>query len=215
MARRLGITADLRGDLSLALGTSEVSLLELTGAYAAFATEGHGIWPHGIRRVETLGDSQLVHRRDPDLGPGDVARPWHVRELTAMMAGVVDHGTGRNAAIGRPAAGKTGTSQNNRDAWFVGFTADFVVGVWVGNDDGAPMDRITGGGLPALIWRDFMLAAHEGRPVRPLPGLETTTPAALVASPAPTAAPQPVSGASEPAPDDDSLGALIGRIFGG
>jgi penicillin-binding protein 1A len=139
-----------------------------------------------------------------------------VRELTAMMAGVIDHGTGTTAAIGRPAAGKTGTSQNNRDAWFVGFTADYVVGVWVGNDDGAAMDRITGGGLPALIWRDFMLAAHDGRPVRALPGLEGTTPGALVAAPAPSRPASAPASPAAPAPAaEDGLGDLIGRLFGG
>jgi penicillin-binding protein 1A len=87
-------------------------------------------------------------------------------EMTRMMTGVIEHGTGRKAAIDRPAAGKTGTTQNNRDAWFVGFTPDWVAGVWVGNDDGRPMKDVSGGDLPADIWRRFMLTAHEGAAVR-------------------------------------------------
>jgi len=218
MARRLGITAELTRDLSLALGTSEVTPLELTAAYAAFAAEGQGVWPYGIRRVEALADGRLVHRRDESAGPGDVARPWHVRELTAMLAGVIEYGTGRTADIGRPAAGKSGTTQNNRDAWFVGYTADYVVGVWVGNDDNRAMDGVTGGTLPALIWRDVMLAAHEGLPVRPLPGLEGTTPAAVVAAPAPAPALAPAAEAPAPPTAEgpvDAVGGLIGRLFGG
>src|SRR3546814_8024427 len=93
-----------------------------------------------------------------------------------LLAGAIAGGTGKAARLERPAAGKTGTSQDYRDAWFAGFTADLVAVVWVGRDDNAPMDRVTGGGLPADIWRRFMAPAHHGWPVRPLPGtgVETT-----------------------------------------
>ena len=85
-----------------------------------------------------------------------------------MLAGAIRVGTGRNARIGRPAAGKTGTSQDYRDAWFLGYTNQLAAGVWLGNDNGAPMKRVTGGGAPARLWRDFMKAAHKGLPARPL-----------------------------------------------
>ena len=89
--------------------------------------------------------------------------------MNEMLTGVIDHGTGRSAALPRPAAGKTGTTQDYRDAWFIGYTADLVAGVWLGNDDNTPMNKVTGGSLPAQAWRSFMLAATRGMPVRPLP----------------------------------------------
>ena len=94
----------------------------------------------------------------------------HASDMTKMLASVVNEGTGRGAALAWPAAGKTGTSQDFRDAWFVGYTAQFTAGVWMGNDDGRPMKGVTGGGLPARLWHDIMLAAHEDLEARPLPG---------------------------------------------
>jgi penicillin-binding protein 1A len=167
LARRLGLNGELPRDLSLALGTGEVSLLELTATYAAVARRGRGVWPYGVRAI--LGrDGGVLYRRRGS-GAGTAIAPEHAAALTGMMAAVIEGGTGRAAALDRPAAGKTGTSQDHRDAWFVGFTADYVCGVWVGNDDGAPTDGVTGGGLPARIWRDVMTAAHEDLPPRPLP----------------------------------------------
>jgi penicillin-binding protein 1A len=114
--------------------------------------------------------------------------------MIQMMKGVIEHGTGVHAAFGRPAAGKTGTSQNWRDAWFVGFTPDWTCGVWVGNDDDRPMDKVTGGDLPAQIWRRLMVVAHEGLPVRdfayaPPPPAASDTPAASNDAPPPPAEP--------------------------
>lgn len=171
VARRLGLTGDFNRDLSLALGTSEVTLLELTAAYAAIANDGRAVWPYGVLMIRDRA-GRTVYRRDGS-GAGRATEARHARALTVMLSAVLDPaqgGTGRRARLeGRPAAGKSGTSQAHRDAWFVGFTADFVTGVWVGNDDGTPMDGVTGGGLPAEIWHDVMMAAHEGLPVRPLP----------------------------------------------
>lgn len=162
-ARALGITTDLPKDAGLALGTGEVSLLELTTAYAVLARAGMGVWPYAI--TEIIGpDGQSLYRRQGS-GPGRAVPAASARTLTAMMTKVIDGGTGKRAAIGRPAAAKTGTSQNYRDAWFVGFTPQLVTGVWFGNDDGAPMKRVTGGGLPARTWAGFMTAAHQGLPV--------------------------------------------------
>ncbi|MBT6428232.1 MAG: PBP1A family penicillin-binding protein, partial [Rhodospirillaceae bacterium] len=165
-ARRLGLSSRLPSHPSIALGAAEVGLLELTTAYAALANKGIGALPHGILEVRD-GRNNLLYRRHGS-GRGQVARPWHVAELSQMLAGTIRVGTGRNARIGRPAAGKTGTSQDYRDAWFLGYTAELVAGVWLGNDNGAPMNRVTGGGAPARLWRDFMLAAHKGKPARSL-----------------------------------------------
>ena len=145
--------------------------MELTAAYAAFVNNGTAVWPHAIRSIEGLEGEPLYQREGG--GPGEVVRPWHIWELDRMLQEVMISGTGRGAQLDRPAAGKTGTSQEYRDAWFVGFTADLVVGVWVGNDDGTPMNGVTGGGLPARIWRDVMLVAHRDLPPRPLPGIES------------------------------------------
>ena len=171
VARRLGITSDLPADASLALGTGEVTPLELTAAYAPFANGGAGVFAHAITEIRDSGGHVLYARSGS--GPGRIVKPGRVAAMNAMMRAVIDEGTGRKAALDRPAAGKTGTSQNFRDAWFVGYTADLVTGVWVGNDDGTPMKKVTGGGLPAELWKSFMLQAHRGLSARALPGGNT------------------------------------------
>jgi penicillin-binding protein 1A len=168
-AQRLGIHTELQNNLSIALGTSEVSLIELTGAYASFANGGYGVLPHVITEITTLrGDT--VYRRDGS-GAGRVVSQTNVGFMNDMLSAVVAQGTGGRAALERhPAAGKTGTTQDSRDAWFVGYTASLVAGVWTGNDDGRPMRDVTGGGLPTMIWHDLMTRAHVGLPAAPLPG---------------------------------------------
>ena len=168
-AHRLGIGAELQPTPSLALGAAEVSLMELTTAYAPFANGGIGVWAYGI--TEIRDDAGRVLYRRHGSGTGRVVEPGHVAAMNGMLAEVVATGTGRAAALARPAAGKTGTSQNFRDAWFVGYSAELITGVWLGNDDGRPMGKVTGGGLPARLWRDFMKAAHAGVAPQPLPGL--------------------------------------------
>ncbi|MDP6829650.1 MAG: PBP1A family penicillin-binding protein [Alphaproteobacteria bacterium] len=165
-ARRLGLGSANPRHPSMALGAGETSLLRLTAAYAAFANQGHAVLPHGILEVRD-GKGNSLYRRSGS-GGGEVARPWHIAELNQMLARTIREGTGRNARIGRPAAGKTGTSQDYRDAWFLGYTSQLVAGVWLGNDDGSPMARVTGGGAPARLWRDFMKAAHRGQPAMAL-----------------------------------------------
>jgi penicillin-binding protein 1A len=161
VAHRLGIRSELRADASLALGTSEVTLLELTSAYGVLANGGRELDAHIVRRVRTASGQLLFERRP---GPENVlVAPEHVVAMNDMLSAVLVSGTGKRAALpGHPAAGKTGTSQDFRDAWFVGYTAQFVTGVWVGNDDGRAMNRVMGGSLPARLWRDAMLIAHEG-----------------------------------------------------
>jgi penicillin-binding protein 1A len=167
VANRLGITSELTRDASIALGTNEVNLLELVSAYAPFANGGTGVLAYGITEIrDTSG--KVVYRRSGS-GPGPVVSPGDVGVMNEMLSGVIAHGTGKSAALPRPVAGKTGTTQEYRDAWFIGYTADLVAGVWLGNDDNTAMNKVTGGSLPAPVWKGFMLAVTQGMPVRPLP----------------------------------------------
>ncbi len=165
VARRLGVTSKLGADASLALGTSEVSLIELTAAYATLANRGRGVWTHGISEIRTMDGAALYRRAGS--GPGRVVAKRPLRLMVDLLQEVIAAGTGRAAALPWPAAGKTGTSQAYRDAWFVGFTPDLVAGVWLGNDDRAPMKGVSGGGLPARLWARFMRASHAGAPGGP------------------------------------------------
>ena len=169
VAHRLGIASKLDPNPSIALGTSEVSVLELVAAYAPFANGGIGIAPHIVARVRSAGGKVLYQSRQPYLGRVLDAR--HVGMMNAMLQETLSTGTARKAEVpGWHAAGKTGTSQDFRDAWFVGYTGHLVAGVWLGNDDNSPTRKTTGGGLPAEIWSRFMKAAHQGQPVADLPG---------------------------------------------
>lgn len=169
-AHRLGIAEDLKPELSLALGSGEVTLLELSGAYAPFANGGFGVTPYAITMI-TDRDGKILYKRG-GAGFGRVMEPPVVATMNRMMSQVLTQGTGTAAAFGFPAAGKTGTSSDFRDAWMMGYTTDYVTGVWVGNDGGEHMKGVTGGGLPALIWRDVMTEAHAGHEPRLLPGME-------------------------------------------
>ena len=172
-ANRLGITSELAKDASIALGTNEVNLLELASAYAPFANGGRGVLPYGIGEIRDTEGRQVYRRAGS--GPGQVVAPELAAAMSDMLAGVIGHGTGKSAALPRPAAGKTGTTQEYRDAWFIGYTADLVAGVWLGNDDNSPMNRVTGGSLPAFTWRNFMMAATNGVPAKPLPSAPAAT----------------------------------------
>lgn len=168
MARRFGVTTPISDNLSIALGTSETTLLDITSAYVPFANGGWGVVPHGILEVRTR-DGQVLYRRSGG-GAGRVVRQEVISAMNAMMSAVVKDGTGSAADIpGRDEAGKTGTSQDSRDAWFIGYTAHYAAGVWMGNDTGAPTAGVTGGGLPAKVWRQVMEAAEQGLPARALP----------------------------------------------
>ncbi|MEQ1955781.1 transglycosylase domain-containing protein [Mesorhizobium sp. CN2-181] len=167
-AQRMGIESDLLSNNSIALGTSEVTPLELTAAYVPFANGGYRPDVHFVQRVTTASGDVLYEHKEG--GAPRVVSAEVVGMMNAMMAETLSDGTARKAAFGWPAAGKTGTSQNSRDAWFVGYTAKLTTGVWFGNDDGKPMKKVTGGALPAIAWHEFMAAAHEGLPVAKLPG---------------------------------------------
>ena len=167
-AHRLGIASKLEPNASIALGTSEVSPLELVGAYAPFANGGFAVLPHVIARITAKTGKPLYAFPQEQLGR--VVDPRYVAMMNSMLEQTLTIGTARKAALpGWDAAGKTGTSQDFRDAWFVGYTPYLVTGVWLGNDDGTPTRHITGGSLPVEIWSRVMRAAHQGVPVASLP----------------------------------------------
>lgn len=200
-AQRLGISARLEPLPSLALGTSEVTLLEMTAAYAAFANGGYGVWPYGVRSLSTPS-GEIVYRREGQ-GLGRVISPSAHAAMLDLLQASVSWGTSRAADPGRPAGGKTGTTQESRDAWFIGFTAELVVGVWMGNDDGSRMQQVTGGTLPARLWNRIVTRALEGQPVQPLP----------VQAPVPRPAPEQRQALAED--DAGFLDRLIQNIAGG
>ncbi len=209
-ARRLGIASPLAEVASLSLGTSGVTPLELTGAYAAFANGGTGVQPFGILRVTTRS-GKVLYQRKPT-GNDAVMSASDNAGMTRLMTQTVMTGTGKAARLeDRATAGKTGTTQDFRDAWFVGFTADLVCGVWIGNDNNAPMVKATGGGLPARIFNGFMTQAEQNLPPRPLVG------ATLVASadqPQDQAAPNPAND-DDKAKKPDAFQRILNGLFGG
>ncbi len=159
MAKKLGIISPLSHDLSLALGSSGLSPLELTLAYAAFANGGHSVFPFAITRITDANGVVFYEREDHDPSTR-AADKKAINGLDGMLKTVVQSGTGRAAQIsGHAVAGKTGTSQNSRDAWFAGYAKDIVTVTWLGNDDNAPMNGVTGGSFPALIWSSVMKTA--------------------------------------------------------
>ena len=161
LAHRMGIEADVREELSTALGTVDISLLDLTGAYATIGQDGRLITPYGIEKIETK-DGIVLYRHEKTAEPRVVSYD-HIDALTSMMEDVVKYGTGRRAAPGFPVAGKTGTTQDYRDALFAGFSSKYTMAVWIGNDDNTSMAGGTyGGGIPAAIWRQSMQAAQQG-----------------------------------------------------
>jgi penicillin-binding protein 1A len=216
-AYRLGIASKLEANPSLALGTSEVSLIELVSAYALFANGGDAITPHVVERVRTGAGKILYARSSQELGRIIEAR--YVAMMNSMMRETLTIGTAQRAQLpGWAAAGKTGTSQDFRDAWFIGYTAHLITGVWLGNDDSSPTKKATGGGLPVEIWSRIMKSAHQGVPVAGLPGLSGAPSLASVFPPigAPTP-PAPIGGnqAGRSQPIDRGLdGWFLDRIFG-
>ena len=196
VAKRLGVQSDLAAVPSLALGSVEVTLIEMTRAFAALASNVENVEPYAVRAIRGKGEQSLYAK------PAATGRPAADaaarRAMLELLASVVDEGTGRAARVAGTVFGKTGTTQEHRDAWFVGFTGDLVVGVWVGNDDNTPTQGVTGGSLPASIWRDFVSQVQPARgdaprtaALRPAPSttgtvsdVRTTAPSATV--PAPT-----------------------------
>ena len=178
MARRFGLTTDISTYPSMVLGTSDVRLIEMTRAFASIQNNGVAVTPYAIRRVVTA-DGRLLYQHDADESRVLVA-PWVAAEMTDLLQSAVLSGTGAAAQIGRPVAGKTGTTQSNRDGWFIGFSSGLTTGVWMGRDDSKPVSGLYGGTAPARAFHDFMTVAVANRPVEqfqtqvPLPDWQLT-----------------------------------------
>jgi penicillin-binding protein 1A len=196
-ARAMGLRTPLPDTPSLPIGADEVTVVDHVGAYATFPNLGKAVTPHAALEVRT-GAGELVWRWDRDgKKPRQVMRPDVAQNMIFMMNKVVEEGTGRRAQLdGIKASGKTGTTNAYRDAWFMGYTGNFVCGVWFGNDDYSPTNRMTGGSLPAMTWHEIMAYAHQGVEIKPLPGLGPAThpkePVVAENAPTETAPPRPV-----------------------
>jgi len=172
VATEFGFASNLADGPALALGVSESTLLEMTGAFAGILNGGSSVRPYGLIELRLQGDDSALIGQAGGMGER-VISPGAAAELIWMMTQVIEQGTGGRARLAdRQAAGKTGTTQAARDAWFIGFTADYVAGVWMGYDDNTPLAGVTGGGLPAEIWKSVMVKVHEGLPARPLPAAD-------------------------------------------
>jgi 1A family penicillin-binding protein len=195
VASEFGIKSPLDVGPAMALGTSETTLLQMTAAYAGILNGGSSVTPYGVRELTLMGDDTPLLGQEGGIGERVISE-HAARQLVWMMHQVVQNGTGRRAQLGdRPVAGKTGTTSAARDAWFIGFTGDYVTGVWLGYDDNRELSGTTGGGLPAEIWREAMLRVEDGLPIAPLPmdAPPEPEPSTLTASADPGA---PVAGAA-------------------
>ncbi len=211
VAHRLGITSPMGNDASIALGTSEVTPLELTAAFVPFANGGTPVVPYAVSRIVTR-DGQVLYERQGD-GFGETVSIYDVAAMNSMLRGVVTGGTARRAQFGNfEIAGKTGTSQDYRDAWFVGYTSYLVAGVWAGNDDNSPTQKVTGGSIPTAIWKDVMEEAHAGLLPRPLPGDGQTGDLDRIAM---NPGEYDLSGGAEPGASEGGFLDTLGGLFGG
>ncbi len=183
VAEQFGIDSELAVGPALALGSSESTLIEMTGAYAGILNGGSSVTPYGLIDLRLQGESEPLMGQGGGMGERVISENA-AQQLTYMMSRVIQAGTGTRARLeDRQAAGKTGTTSSARDAWFIGFTADYVVGVWMGNDDNTPLNEVTGGGLPADIWREVMVRINAEIPAHPLPMREPPPPAVVQAPP--------------------------------
>lgn len=182
IARKAGLRTPLIDTPSMPIGANEVTVLDHTGGYGIFVNGGKSITPHAILEVRSAG-GDLIWRFDRDGPPSvQVISPQVAADINSMLTQAVEQGTGRRAMVpGVPVAGKTGTTNAYRDAWFVGYTGNYIGGVWIGNDDYQSTNRMTGGSLPAATWQAIMVYAHQGIEVRPMPGVGKQTPRPNVA----------------------------------
>ncbi|MBA4750487.1 MAG: PBP1A family penicillin-binding protein [Alphaproteobacteria bacterium] len=164
-AQRLGLTSPQPHDLTLSLGSGEASLLELIGAYATFSNKGYSVWPYGVLEIKDAHTGTALFTRTHKTN-NRVISERGAKGCLDLLKAVMSYGTGKRAALSRPCAGKSGTSQDHRDAWFVGLTPDIITGVWMGNDNSTPTKDVTGGKYPGLLWKAYMEAIHQGVPVR-------------------------------------------------
>jgi len=200
MAQRMGIRTPLPDSSSLPIGAAEVTILDHTAGYATFPNLGKAVAPHAVLEVRS-GNSEVVWRFDRDgKKPVQVIRPQIAMDMNFMMNKVVEEGTGKRTMLdGIKSAGKTGTTNAYRDAWFVGYTGNYVAGVWYGNDDYAPTNRMTGGSLPGMTWQKIMAYAHQGIEIKPLPGVSGPAPSV------PQVASAPAASGSNPAPQRPTM----------
>ncbi len=199
-AHKMGITTDLTLTPSMVLGTNTVKVIDMATAYATLANGGYEVWPHAINEVATHDGRQIYLRQEEK--PARILEADAVLKLTQMMEAVINQGTGRKARLPIFAAGKTGTTQNYRDAWFIGWTNKYVAAVWVGNDNEKPMNKVGGGSLPAEIWHDIMLTTLKDTPAGAPRYAPLATPAKNIGE---------LIGISEDKDDEDAIGALIDR----
>ncbi len=225
VATEFGFASKLADGPAVALGVSESTLIEMTGAYAGILNGGSSVKPYGLVELRIQGDDTPLMGQEGGMGERVISESA-ARQLTYMMSRVVEEGTGRRAKLeGHQAAGKTGTTQAARDAWFIGFTGDYVTGVWMGYDDNTPLKGTTGGGLPAEIWHEVMVRVEEGLPDTPLPMIQPTD----LPPPEPTYAGETFQAGQtaqdqgtatggqmrQKPPTDENLFEAIGRILGG
>lgn len=215
VANQFGLRSELAEGPALALGASESTLLDMTAAYAGILNGGNAVRPFGIEELRLLGEQEPLLESRSGIGER-VISDRSAQILTWMMTRVLEEGTGGRARLeGWQAAGKTGTTQAMRDAWFIGFTADYVTGVWMGNDDNSPLTGVTGGGLPADIWRETMQRVTQGMTPRPLPLLEPERPVLEAPATTPDAPFQPVPlGNGGGSTIEDAIRGVLGSIFG-
>ncbi|MFG1473013.1 transglycosylase domain-containing protein [Xanthobacter agilis] len=189
LAHQMGIRTPLPISAPLPLGAAEVTLVDMTTAYSVFANGGRSVYPHAVVEMR-IGNGDVVWRFDRDAPPPVQIIPTpQLNDINAMLNNVVENGTGRRARlVNTKVAGKTGTTNAYRDAWFMGFTGNYVAGVWFGNDDYASMNKMTGGALPAMTWQKVMAYAHQGIEIKPIPGVTSPLPK-LEEAPAPIEVP--------------------------
>jgi penicillin-binding protein 1A len=169
-AKRMGLTHPLTDSSSLPIGAAEVTPIDMAASYAVFANGGKRADPYAAWEVRN-SSGEVIYRHDRDTPPKQVLDTRVVHDMNFMLNKVVEEGTGKRAALeGIPVAGKTGTTNGYKDAWFVGYTGNLVASVWYGNDDSSPMNDMTGGTLPAMTWHEVMNLAHQNLEIRPIPG---------------------------------------------
>ena len=220
VASQFGIKNDLSAGPAMALGSSESTLLEMTGAFAGILNGGSSVTPYGLVDLRLRGDPEPMMGSGGGIGER-VIQENAAGQLIYMMEKVVSEGTGQRAQFGgRELAGKTGTTSAAKDAWFIGFSADYVAGVWMGYDDNTPLKGVTGGGLPAEIWREVMMRVHEGVPLAPLPMVAPVAPQIVfqgdVNEVTPVfQAPAPVQQTQQPSAPVSLVDQVLRDIFGG
>ncbi len=218
VASQFGIARAIADTPAMALGASEATLLEMTGAYAGILNGGSSVQPYGLTELRLQGETEPLIGQDGGMGERVISQQ-SAELLTYMMMQVMENGTGTKARLdGREAAGKTGTTSEAKDAWFVGFTADYVVGVWMGYDDNTPMKGVTGAGLPAQIWHEVMVRVNEGVEAKPLPKIvpePRLPPGSQVQQPVENYAVEALEPQRQQRRRSDPLGDALRDIFGG